>query len=127
MLTDLPATLELLHHAVIILSCRSRPSAQSSDTLDIRETLAARNIIAIVGTELQDQISHMPYVPYALSLSLRVLYREMRFGATSTFTRTRLRKQLLHACQLLRSSFSGNYPHAMGKFIHPMYLLVGIY
>lgn len=67
----------------------------------------------IIGTEFREQISHMPFAPYALSLSLRIFYRELRFGSKSPFTRNRARKQLLSACQLLRDSFAGNFPSAM--------------
>lgn len=67
----------------------------------------------IVGTEFREQISHMPFAPYALSLSLRIFYRELRFGSKSPFTRNRARKQLLSACQLLKESFSSNFPSAM--------------
>lgn len=55
----------------------------------------------------------MPFAPYALSLSLRIFYRELRFGSKSPFTRNRARKQLLSACQLLKESFAGNFPSAM--------------
>lgn len=96
-----------------MLSCRSKSSIQAAAPLDIREALAARNIVAIVGTEFHDQITHMPFAPYALSLSLRVFYREIRFGATSPFTRKRVCKQLLNACELLRTSFSSNFPRIM--------------
>jgi hypothetical protein len=110
---DKTASSELLYHAVVILSCRSKPTLSGKVTTDVRETLAARSIITIIGTEYPDQITHTPVAPYALSLSLRVLYREMRFSATSPFTRNRLRTQLLSACQLLRASFSAAFPHAM--------------
>lgn len=55
----------------------------------------------------------MPFVPYALSLSLRVFYRDLRFSSKSPFTRNRARKQLLNACALLRESFATNFPATM--------------
>lgn len=79
----------------------------------MRETLSAANIVFIIGTEFREQISHMPFAPYALSLSLRIFYRELRFSSKSPFTRNRARKQLLGACKLLRESFMDNFPSAM--------------
>lgn len=81
--------------------------------LELRETLSAANIAFIIGTEFRDNISHMPFVPYALSLSLRVFYRDLRFSSKSPFTRNRARKQLLNACALLRESFATNFPATM--------------
>jgi hypothetical protein len=107
------ATIELIYHAVVVLSCRPNSHNPSSSPLEIRETLSAANIVFIIGTEFRDQISHMPFAPYALSLSLRIFYRELRFGSKSPFTRNRARKQLLSACQLLRESFANNFPSAM--------------
>lgn len=104
------ATIELLYHAVIVLSRRSRSSILGNSPLEIRETLSAASIAFIIGTEFRDNISHMPFVPYALSLSLRVFYRELRFSSKSPFTRNRARKQLLNACTLLRESFTSNFP-----------------
>lgn len=78
--------------------------------LELRETLSAANIAFVIGTEFRENISHMPFVPYALSLSLRVFYRELRFSSKSPFTRNRARKQLLNACTLLRDSFASNFP-----------------
>lgn len=84
-----------------------------SSPLELRETLSAANIAFIIGTEFRDNISHMPFVPYALSLSLRVFYRDLRFSSKSPFTRNRARKQLLNACALLRESFATNFPATM--------------
>ena len=55
----------------------------------------------------------MPFAPYALSLSLRVFYRELRFSSKSPFTRNRARKQLLNVCRLLRELFNETFPSAM--------------
>lgn len=107
------ATVELLYHAVIVLSRRSRSSVLGSSPLELRETLSAASIAFIIGTEFREHISHMPFVPYALSLSLRVFYRELRFSSKSPFTRNRARKQLLNACTLLRESFASNFPATM--------------
>lgn len=71
------------------------------------------SIVSIIGTEFGGRITYIPFAPYALSLSLRVFYRELRFGATSLFTRNRVRKQLLNVCELLRTFFSDSFPSAM--------------
>lgn len=96
-----------------MLSCRSKPSTQAASPLEVRETLSAANIVSIIGTEFEDQISHVPFAPYGLSLSLRVFYRELRFKSKSPFTQNRVRKQLLNACKLLRESFTDSFPSAM--------------
>lgn len=108
-----PATIELLYHAVIMLSCRSKSSTHAASPLEVRETLSAANVVSIIGTEFRDQISHVPFAPYGLSLALRVFYRELRFKSKLPFTQNRVRKQLLNACKLLRESFTDSFPSAM--------------
>lgn len=107
------ATVETLYHAVVVLSFRAKSTTKDCSPLDVRETLSATSIVSIIGTEFQGQMSHMPFVPYALSLSLRVFYRGLRFSSKSTFSRTRVRKQLLNACELLRITFSDGFPSAI--------------
>lgn len=54
-----------------------------------------------MGEEFHGQLSLLPIVPYAVSLSLRVAYRDLRLSKTPMF-RTRARKLLLANCSVLR-------------------------
>lgn len=54
-----------------------------------------------MGEEFRGQSLFLPFVPYALSLSLRVSYRDLRLTRVPLF-RERSRKQLLQACGVLR-------------------------
>ncbi|TDZ33632.1 hypothetical protein C8035_v010649 [Colletotrichum spinosum] len=97
------ATVELLYHAIAILSCRIPvgpvPSAKASlaHTRQSLSALKAKTIVEDFGTSL----SHMTFVPYALSLSLRVSYRELRSSKVPMLT-ARSRRQLQSTCNLLR-------------------------
>lgn len=93
-----------------MLSCRPASFRQVDASFKEREIMSASSVTAIIGTEFRDQIACLPFVPYALSLSLRVYYRELRFSSRSPFTRNRVRKQLLNACNLLRNGFSKTFP-----------------
>lgn len=67
----------------------------------VRQRLSAARVIAIVGEEFSGSLSLLPIVPYAVSLSLRVSYRELRLCKVPMF-RARARKELLACCHLLR-------------------------
>ncbi|KAJ9635446.1 hypothetical protein H2199_008449 [Coniosporium tulheliwenetii] len=101
--SHLLATIETLYHAVAILSCRSQslqePSRSSASY--VRQSLSAAKVTSIVGEEFHGQLSLLPIVPYAVSLSLRVAYRDLRLSKTPMF-RTRARKLLLANCSVLR-------------------------
>jgi hypothetical protein len=86
-----------------MLTCRSHSldePAQSSVSY-MRRSLASSAIISIVGTEFHGRLSMLPVVPYAVSLSLRFSYRELRMNKLPFF-RARSRRQLLVTSKLLR-------------------------
>lgn len=92
-----------MYHAVAILSCRSQYSQESprSSAAYVRQTLSAGRVAAIVCEDLDEHISLLPIVPYAVSLSLRVFYRDLRLSKATIF-RVRARKQLMLSCNILR-------------------------
>lgn len=98
-----PATVETLYHAVAMLSCRSQSLQESSPSSAsfVRQSLSAAKVTSIVGDEYHNQLSLLPMVPYAVSLSLRVCYRDLRLSK-APMLRTRSRKQLLRNCTILR-------------------------
>ncbi|KAH6668111.1 hypothetical protein F5X68DRAFT_53212 [Plectosphaerella plurivora] len=109
--TFLIATLEVFYHAVIILSCRlPRPGAEGPDstyassippaTANARRSLASERIASSVRRE---KLSPVPFVPYAVSLSLSVEYRKMRHSALPMF-RLRAREAFRYNCELLKRS-----------------------
>ncbi|KAF2002089.1 hypothetical protein P154DRAFT_431661 [Amniculicola lignicola CBS 123094] len=97
------ATMEVFYHAIGMLSCR-KPAIQEqlqSSPSYTRQSLSATRITAIFAEESRDELIILPIVPYAISLSLRVAYRELRFTKIPML-RTRARKQLLANCAILR-------------------------
>lgn len=103
--TPLIATIETFYHAVIILSCRlPRPGTRTAaSTLppasaNARRSLAAERIAHAVP---RDNLSPVPFVPYAVSLALSVEYRKMRHSRLPMF-----RARAMHAfnrnCEMLR-------------------------
>ncbi|KAK5630302.1 hypothetical protein RRF57_006017 [Xylaria bambusicola] len=54
-------------------------------SINSRRSLAADRITSIVGEEFSGQLSYMPFIPYALSLSLSVSYRKMRHSKVPMF------------------------------------------
>lgn len=97
------ATVEVLYHAVVMLSCRfnSLDEPDRSSPASARQNFAASRVIAIVGSEFSEDIVLLPFVPYAVSLCLRVSYRELRLSKVPLL-RARSRRQLLTTCALLR-------------------------
>ncbi|KAM7194349.1 hypothetical protein V8F33_007237 [Rhypophila sp. PSN 637] len=93
-------TLEVLYHAISILSVRM-PRSKFRSPYELDELLgcvsyshlppnqanARRSLSAdrIVETIRDYELSPMPFVPYALSLSLSVQYRKWRFSRTPMF------------------------------------------
>ncbi|CRK19687.1 hypothetical protein BN1723_011960, partial [Verticillium longisporum] len=107
--THLLATLEVFYHAVIILSCRlPRPGAESHQSsyassippamANARRSLASERIAHAVKKE---KLSPVPFIPYAVSLSLSVEYRKMRHSALPMF-RARSRDAFKSSCELLK-------------------------
>lgn len=89
------ATLEIFYHAVSVLSCRQPSSAFAPSApaqahlphpnLNARRSLSADRIVDLVSSSLSapsspDSVSILPFVPYAVSLSLSVSYRKMRYS-----------------------------------------------
>jgi hypothetical protein len=66
----------------------------------LRSNLSAARVITIVKTEFGTTLSNFPFVPYAVSLALRVSYRELRFSKVPLH-RSMARSQLLIVCALL--------------------------
>src|SRR5947209_4918888 len=99
----LQATIETLYHAVAMLSCRSQSLQEPprSSASYVRQSLSAARVTTIVGEEFHGQLSLLPIVPYAVSLSLRISYRDLRLSKAPIF-RTRARRQLLANCAILR-------------------------
>ncbi|KAJ9613289.1 hypothetical protein H2200_003231 [Cladophialophora chaetospira] len=97
------ATVEVLYHAVAMLSCRfnSLDEPDRSSPASARQNFAASRVIFIVENEFVEDIALMPFVPYAVSLCLRVSYRELRLSKVPLL-RARSRRQLLTICALLR-------------------------
>ncbi|KAM0324864.1 hypothetical protein ACHAQA_007830 [Verticillium albo-atrum] len=107
--THILATLEVFYHAVIILSCRlPRPGAESIQSTyassippamaNARRSLASERIAHAVKKE---KLCPVPFVPYAVSLSLSVEYRKMRHSALPMF-RARSRDAFKSSCELLK-------------------------
>ncbi|KAK1979043.1 fungal-specific transcription factor domain-containing protein [Colletotrichum cereale] len=97
------ASIELLYHGIAILSCRIPVGSIRSENLSLahtRQSLSAIKITAIVE-QFGNSLSHMTFVPYAVSLSLRVAYRELRSSKVPMLT-ARSRRQLQSTCKILR-------------------------
>ncbi|KAF6823239.1 fungal specific transcription factor [Colletotrichum plurivorum] len=97
------ASLELLYHAISILSCRVPVGPSPSESASLahtRQSLSAIKVTTIVE-DFGPSLSHMTFVPYAVSLSLRVAYRELRSSKVPMLT-ARSRRQLQATCRVLR-------------------------
>ncbi|KAH8668946.1 hypothetical protein BX600DRAFT_510997 [Xylariales sp. PMI_506] len=89
--SPLLATIEVFYHAVAILSCRfpqgMNKSALPSRANNSRRSLSADRVTELVRDEFHKQLSFMPTIPYAVSLSLSVMYRKMRHSKIPMFRR----------------------------------------
>jgi hypothetical protein len=96
------ATIETLYHAVAILSCRFKnwEDLQRSSTSYLRQSLSSLRVTATICRESRDQLVLFPFVPYAVSLSLSIAYREMRYNKVSMY-RARARAQFQKSCDAL--------------------------
>lgn len=89
------ASIEIFYHAVSVLSCRQPSSAFAPSAgaqahlphpnVNARRSLSADRIVDAVSFALKfptspDRITVVPFVPYALALSLSVSYRKMRYS-----------------------------------------------
>jgi Fungal specific transcription factor domain len=115
-----PATIETLYHAIAILSCRAKfPSEPHfSSTSYLRQNHSATQITSIVGDSSRKHLSWFPFVPYAVSLSLSVAYREMRHSRIPMY-RARARSAMIRNCDILQDiedvSWSASMMAEMGK------------
>lgn len=103
--TSLIATIETFYHAVIILSCRlPRPGTRTAastlppPSANARRSLAAERIACAVQ---RDNLSPVPFIPYAVSLALSVEYRKMRHSRLPMF-RARAMQAFRRNCEMLR-------------------------
>ncbi|KAI0097483.1 hypothetical protein GGR51DRAFT_578036 [Nemania sp. FL0031] len=100
------ASLEIFYHSVAILSTQSpgdiTSSALPNPATNSRRSLAAERITSIISEEFAGQLSYMPFIPYAVSLSLSVSYRKMRHSKVPMF-RNRGKKAFRKNMLLLKS------------------------
>lgn len=103
----LSATIETLYHAIAILSCRSKSWAdpERSSMSYLRQSLSTSILSSTVIRELRDQLALFPFIPYAMSLSMSIVYREMRHSRLPLH-RARSRAQFQTLCDAL-SELSG--------------------
>lgn len=104
MLTSSLATIEVLYHAVAILSCRpltnKTTAPQFFSSGRTRQLWSAERVTALVGREFEGQLILLPFVPYAVSLSMSVNYRELRRSKVPAY-RAKARNDLEINCALL--------------------------
>ena len=107
--------MELLYHAIVILSCRAPSTSRSLTQVTPRESLSSLSITAIIA-ESRDSLPHLTFVPYAASLALRTVYRELMATSVPT-VRARLFRQLRENCGMLRG---------FGEMYRPASVMVGL-
>ncbi|CAI7601642.1 unnamed protein product [Penicillium discolor] len=98
--------LELYYHSVAILSCRYKPTEDIDNTRlsSVRQGLAAIRIHSIVASECADELPPLPIVPYSVTLSMGVSYRQLRSSRLIThFDRARAS---LEACRSVLENLS---------------------
>jgi len=103
-------TIEMLYHAVCVLSARQPPSAFAPGapvkdlchiphpTVNPRRSLSADRITWIAQNQ---EICPFPFAPYAVTLALSVQYRKMRYSRTAMF-RSRARSHFKSIVKTLR-------------------------
>lgn len=98
--------MELYYHCVAILSCRYKltESLDGTRISSIRQGLAAVRIYSIVAVECDNQLPPHPIVPYAISLSMGVSYRQLR--SSKLITHFNRAKASLEACCFLLEKMS---------------------
>lgn len=80
--------------------CNSLQHPDRSSVSYLRANLSVARLITIMRTNFGSSLSSFPFIPYALSLALRVSYRELRFSRIPLH-RSMARDQLLGICGLL--------------------------
>ncbi|KAL1961077.1 hypothetical protein VTO42DRAFT_4965 [Malbranchea cinnamomea] len=95
-------SLEIFYHAVSILSCRLRTAKEhpSSSVSHIRQNNSSRQIVAIMQLQSHTSFAPLPVIPYAVSLSLAVAYKQLRQSKLET-TRELARRQLILCSEAL--------------------------
>ncbi|CAG8903030.1 unnamed protein product [Penicillium egyptiacum] len=98
--------LELYYHSVAILSCRYKPTENIDHTRlsSIRQGLAAVRIHSIVASECADDLPPLPIVPYSVTLSMGVSYRQLR--SSKLITHLDRAKASLEACRSVLENLS---------------------
>lgn len=97
------ATIEVLYHAIAILSCYPKPDVSRRQVSSSRRTQqywSAELATALVGHEFLNQLVPFPFVPYAVSLSLSLNYRELRRSKLPTH-RARAKVAMESNCAIL--------------------------
>ncbi|KAF7914959.1 hypothetical protein BELL_0016g00040 [Botrytis elliptica] len=96
------ATIEIFYHSISIISHRSHiwSEPKRSTPSYLRQALSTSILSSTTPHELQDQLVLFPFVPYAISLSLSIAYREMRHNKLPVH-RMRARGQFQASCRLL--------------------------
>ncbi|KAH8805082.1 hypothetical protein F5884DRAFT_440209 [Xylogone sp. PMI_703] len=107
--THLLATIETLYHSAAMLSYRfhSLENPDRSSISYLRSNLSAARLISIMENRCASSLSNFPFVPYSISLALRVSYRELRFSKIPLH-RSMARSRLLNVCTILEK-FSDKY------------------
>ncbi|KAJ5951801.1 uncharacterized protein N7479_010214 [Penicillium vulpinum] len=100
------ATLELYYHSVAILSCRYKPTENIDNTRlsSVRQGLAAVRIHSIVASECGNELPPLPIVPYSVTLSMGVSYRQLR--SSRLITHLNRAKASLEACRSVLDNLS---------------------
>ncbi|KAJ5804267.1 transcriptional regulator family: Fungal Specific TF [Penicillium psychrosexuale] len=98
--------LELYYHSVAILSCRYKPTENIDSTRlsSVRQGLAAVRIHSIVASECADDLPPLPIVPYSVTLSMGVAYRQLR--SSRLITHLDRAKASLEACRSVLETLS---------------------
>ena len=103
------ATIEIFYHSISIISHRSHIWAEPKRSAPsyLRQALSTSILSSTTPHELQDQLVLFPFVPYAISLSLSIAYREMRHNKLPVH-RMRARAHFQASCRLLEG-LEGKY------------------
>lgn len=103
------ATIEIFYHSISIISHRSHIWAEPKRSTPsyLRQSLSTSILSSTTSHELQDQLVLFPFVPYAISLSLSIAYREMRHNKLPIH-RMRARAHFQASCRLLEG-LEGKY------------------
>ncbi|KAF7874346.1 hypothetical protein EAF04_003018 [Stromatinia cepivora] len=103
------ATIEIFYHSISIISHRSHIWAEPKRSTPsyLRQSLSTSILSSTTPHELQEQLVLFPFVPYAISLSLSIAYREMRHNKLPVH-RMRARGHFQASCRLLEG-LEGKY------------------